>query len=176
LDRLIDFTVQTFKSIDVLVPNVAVSTHFGPLMDISENAMKKMVNTNIIASLLLIQKSQPFMPVGSNIIIISSIEGYTLNPIPIGFYGVTKTALIALTKALSKELTDIRVNCIAPGLIKTKFSKMLWEGKEDAVKQSLEIDRLGEVDDIAHAAIYLSQATYVRGETIVVAGKTAPRL
>ena len=69
----------------------------------------------------------------SSIIIISSIQGYSLES-GIGMYGVTKTALISLTKLLSKEL-KVRVNCCAPGIIKTKFSSLLWEGKETEVAQ-----------------------------------------
>lgn len=79
---------------------------------------------------------------------------------------------------LSKELGAIRVNCCAPGLIKTKFSSMLWEGREKEVADNMKVQRLGEVEDIAKSVAFLASAdaSYVNGETLVVAGKTSPRL
>mmetsp|Transcript_133908 Transcript_133908/g.199132 ORF Transcript_133908/g.199132 Transcript_133908/m.199132 type:complete len:115 (+) Transcript_133908:381-725(+) len=113
----------------------------------SESAMDKMYEINIKSTFLLIKDSLPYMKnPGANIIILSSYAAFEPDT-TIGFYSVTKTTLVAMMKVLAKELLDekIRVNCIAPGLIKTKFSSNLWEGREETVIDTLRLMRLGEV-------------------------------
>ena len=89
---------------------------------------------------------------------------------------MTKTTLIAMTKVLSKELAfkGIRVNAVAPGIIKTKFSKILWEGKESEVQKDMEVQRIGLPVDIANVVSFLSsnESSYITGEIIQVAGKS----
>lgn len=98
----------------------------------------------------------------------------------IGHYSITKTALVAMTKALAQELLhdEIRVNCLAPGLIKTKFSSSLWEGREKESCDHMGVTRLGEVEDIANGARFLcsQESSYMTGEALFIAGKPSPRL
>jgi len=129
----------------------------------------------------LIKEALPLMRgvKGANILIISSYAAYEPD-MTIAFYSVTKTTLLGMMKTIAKGLysEEIRVNCIAPGLIKTKFSKELWDGREKETKDYMGVQRLGEVQDIANAAAYLasSEAEYVTGETLIVAGKPMSRL
>lgn len=103
-----------------------------------------MFDVNIKGAFHLIKESFPHMEKrkGSNIVLISSYAGYTPNP-SIGFYSITKTMLVAMNKILGRELSKIpvRVNCVAPGLIKTKFSSSLWEGREKEAKEIMGVDR-----------------------------------
>lgn len=114
-------------------------------------------------------------------VIVASIGAYTTLP-GMSAYGVSKTALLGLTKSLSIELAqkNIRVNCLAPGLIKTKFSSMLWEDKaaEESVKQALRIRRIGKPEECAGIVSFLcsEDASYITGETVVVAGEAQSRL
>lgn len=178
---LFDFIKKTYGRIDVLVPNAAVSTFFGDQFEIEEKMMDKMYEINIKSTFFLVKEALPLMRgvKDANILIITSYAAYEPD-MTIAFYSVTKTTLIGLMKTLAKGLfsDQIRVNCIAPGLIKTKFSKDLWDGREADTIKYMGIERLGEVEDIANAAAYLasSEASYVTGETLVVAGKPLSRL
>lgn len=179
--ELLDFVKQKFGRIDVLVPNAAVSTFFGDQFDIEEKAMDKMYEINIKSTFFLIKEALPLMRgvKGANILIITSYAAYEPD-MTIAFYSVTKTTLLGMMKVVAKALhaDEIRVNCIAPGVIKTNFSKELWDGKEKQTREYIGVNRLGEVEDIASAAAYLGskEADYVTGETLVVAGKPISRL
>lgn len=98
----------------------------------------------------------------------------------IGHYSITKTALLALIKTIAHELQPegIRVNGIAPGLIKTKFSGGIWKGREQQAAEDMGANRLGEVEDIANAARFLcsDESSYITGETLFVAGRPSPRI
>ena len=102
----------------------------------------------------------------------SSNSAYLLEPTPIGFYSMTKTMLLSLMKVLSKELKseNIRVNAIAPGIIKTKFSESLWKNNEKETEKLMGVQRLGLVEDIANCAAFVCsfEADYITGETITV--------
>ena len=179
--ELFDFIKQKYGRIDVLVPNAAVSTFFGDQFDIEEKSMDKMYEINIKSTFFLMKEALPLMRgvKGANILIISSYAAYEPD-MTISFYSVTKTTLIGMMKSAAKSLhhENIRVNCLAPGLIKTNFSKELWEGREKQTMEYVGVNRLGEVEDIANAAAYLAstEADYVTGETLVVAGKPLSRL
>ena len=179
--ELLDFIKEKYGRIDVLVPNAAVSTFFGDQFDIPEKAMDKMYEINIKSTFFLIKEALPLMRnvKGANIVIISSYAAYEPD-MTISFYSITKTTLIGMMKSLAKGLQydGIRVNCIAPGLIKTKFSKELYEGREKETIDLLGVNRLGEVEDIAGAVAYMGspEADYVNGETLIVAGKPLSRL
>lgn len=126
------------------MPNAAVSTHFGSFLDTDEKQMDKMFEVNVKGVFTLIKEAFPHMEKrkGSNIVIISSYVAYNPNS-TIGFYSITKTMLVAMNKILGRELSKIpvRVNCVAPGLIKTKFSSPLWEGREKEAKDIMGVDR-----------------------------------
>jgi len=145
----------------------------------SESAWDKLFEINLKASFLLARETVKYMNDG-NIIFISSIAGYFPLP-PLTAYGVSKTALIGLTKALATELApSIRVNCVAPGIIKTKFSELLWKSDEIASRTLADIplNRFGEVKDVAGSVAFLcsEDADWITGETIVVAGGVKSRL
>jgi NAD(P)-dependent dehydrogenase (short-subunit alcohol dehydrogenase family) len=110
---------------------------------------------------------------GGSVINISSVGGLVTNPI-LGPYDITKAALIHMTKQLAAELgPKVRVNAIAPGVVKTEFAKLLWEGKRgDQVAKSYPLGRLGETEDIAAAAVYLAAETgrWMTGQTLVLDG------
>jgi len=118
---------------------------------------------------------------GSSILFVSSVGGYNPRP-PLGLYGVSKTTLIGLTKALAVELgpKGIRVNCLAPGTIKTRFSSVLWQSKESEAFSSSQtfLGRVGESDEMAGCAAFLvsDDASYVTGETLLATGGMQARL
>lgn len=179
--RLLGLVKEKFGGIDVLIPNAAVSTTFGSTMMTTEEQFDKTIEVNLKAVFFLIKEAMPLMVgrPGANILLISSYAAYDPEP-NIGIYSMTKTALLGLTKVLAKELADenMRVNCIAPGLIKTKFSKGLWEGREEMVLEKLRVNRLGEIDDIASTALFLTSkgADYINGEILGVYGFVLPKL
>ncbi|XP_053324396.1 dehydrogenase/reductase SDR family member 4-like [Spea bombifrons] len=182
-ERLIETAVQRFGGIDILVSNAAVNPFAGNMLDSNEEVWDKILDVNVKAAFLLVKLVVPKMQErgGGSIVIVSSVAGFT--PFPsLGPYSVSKTALLGLTKALAPELTpmNIRVNCLAPGLIKTKFSSALW--KNEAVvthlMSTLGISRIGEPEDCAGAVSFLCSpdASYITGETIVVSGGSHSRL
>jgi len=180
--------------IDVLVMNAAVSTYFGPTLGTKPQALDKMLDINLKSTFLFIAEAVPYMrqdakllPLGftSNILIVTSYAGYTPSA-PIGFYGVTKTALLGLVKALAPELAQksIRINGVAPGLIRTNFAKILVDGVEKAQEKGKEppvkcdLNRVGEPQEIAGVAAFLcgADASFVTGEVIMASGGTMGRL
>jgi dehydrogenase/reductase SDR family protein 4 len=182
-EKLVSYVKDKYGRIDVLVLNVATSLAFGCSQDCSESAWDKMMSTNVKSAWMLSNSFLPFMTEGSgSVIIVSSYAGY--NPgIPLGPYGVTKTALLGLTRMLANEFgrsKRVRVNCVAPGIIKTKFSKSLWESPE--IKKHSEdaslLGRIGLCEEVAGPIAFLasSDASYITGETLVVAGGTYCRL
>lgn len=179
--KLIDFTLEKFGSIDMLVSNVAVNPYFGSFMDMQESQWDKIFEVNVKAPFMLTQKVVPHMLKNNrlgdrgSIVYISSIAAYT-GMASIGAYSISKTALLGLCKNMSMELGSerIRVNLVAPGVIKTKFSQLLWqEDSEDDYFTSLtHLKRLGESDEIGGIVSFLCgpDASYITGENIVVAG------
>ena len=127
--KLISQTVEKFGRIDYVVPNAAVSTQMGSFIEATEVQIQKMLDINYTSAFLLVQEALPYLKKqkGSSIVLLGSYGAYDLPGI-IGHYAVTKTMLVAMAKILAKELMDdeIRVNCVCPGLIKTKFSSALW--------------------------------------------------
>lgn len=177
-DKLFKYIKDTFGRLDVLVLNAAVSTQFGSLFDTTEQQFDKTFDINVKAVFFMVKEYHTLMPAGSSILLISSYVGYQLDN-TIGIYSLSKTTVLGLTKLLARELRDsqVRVNGIAPGLIRTKFAGALLE-HEEVAKQKLDIDRVGEVEDIAGAASFLcsKDGSYVNGETIMVTGFISQRL
>eukprot|EP01016_Furgasonia_blochmanni_P005330 TRINITY_DN12070_c0_g5_i3.p1 TRINITY_DN12070_c0_g5~~TRINITY_DN12070_c0_g5_i3.p1 ORF type:complete len:316 (-),score=51.82 TRINITY_DN12070_c0_g5_i3:117-1064(-) len=179
--RMAKYIQETYGGLDVLVLNAAASTHFGTTLDTTEDQFDKMIEVNLKGAFFLIKECYPLLKgrKGSNILIISSYVGYDAEPM-IGAYSITKTALFGMTKVFAKELMHdgIRVNCIAPGLIKTRFSSGIWKDREDDVVNNMKAVRLGEVQDIAKGALFIcsEDADYIVGETIAISGMVTARL
>jgi len=165
--------VDRFGGIDVLVNNAATNVHFGPMLDIGLDAAEKTVRLNQIGYLAWCQAAVAAgLRDGGSILNLASIGGLGVE-VGIGWYNVTKAAVIHLTKQLAYELGPaIRVNAIAPGLVKTDLSRALWEGQEERVAAHLPLRRLGVPDDIAHAALFLvsDAASWITGHTLVADG------
>ncbi|XP_072271209.1 dehydrogenase/reductase SDR family member 4-like [Pyxicephalus adspersus] len=176
-EKLVTTAVQKFGGIDILVSNAAVNPFFGNILDSTDEVWDKILDINVKAAFLLVKLVVPKMQErgGGSIVIVSSIAGFRPFPL-LGPYSVSKTALLGLTKALAPELLplNIRVNCLAPGLIRTKFSSALWENEAglEQLTSALGINRIGEPEECAGVVSLLcsSEASYITGETIVVAG------
>jgi len=181
--NLIEKTLQQFGRIDILISNAAVSPTVAPLQDLEEAAWDKLFEINVKAGFLLTKEVVPHMIKvgGGSIIYISSIGGYVVEG-PLSAYGITKTTLLGLTRAFATELgpLGIRVNCVAPGLVKTRFSEFLWKTEEVLAKslEQIPLGRLGEAADIAGPVAFLcsDDSSWITGETIVVAGGVRSRL
>jgi len=182
-DNLLKFTQEKFGGLDILVSNAAVNPFFGPILDCPEDTWDKIFDVNVKTAFLLFKDSVPMMQErgGGSAVFISSIGGF--QPIPfLGPYSVSKTALLGLTKALAAECAsdDIRVNCVAPGIIKTKFASALTENDSIAEKvlDTVPLNRFGRPDEIGGIVSFLcsDDASYITGENFVVAGGINARL
>ncbi|KAG3260933.1 dehydrogenase/reductase SDR family member 4-like [Ictidomys tridecemlineatus] len=182
-ERLVAMAVKLHGGIDILVSNAAVNPFFGSLMDATEEVWDKVLDVNVKATALMTKAVVPEMEKrgSGSVVIVASIGAFT--PFPgLGPYNVSKTALLGLTKNLALELApkNIRVNCLAPGLIRTNFSSVLWKDKEreDRMKEFMHIRRLGKPEDCAGIVSFLcsEDASYISGETVVVGGGTPSRL
>eukprot|EP00050_Salpingoeca_kvevrii_P011691 m.17286 g.17286 ORF g.17286 m.17286 type:complete len:261 (+) comp3577_c0_seq1:30-812(+) len=181
--KLIEHTLGEHGKLDILVSNAAVNPVFGPAIKTPEDAWDKIFDINVKAAFLLTQEAFPHLKKSDypSIVFISSIAG--LVPFPaLGPYSVSKTALLGMTKVLANEMGPfgIRVNAVAPGVIKTRFSEQLW-GSDAVAKKALAaipLGRFGETVDCAGLVSFLcsDDAAYITGETHVVAGGMQSRL
>jgi NAD(P)-dependent dehydrogenase (short-subunit alcohol dehydrogenase family) len=167
-------TFEHFGSVDILVNNAATNPYFGPVIDIEPSQMQKTVLVNQEAVLRWTQFAwQASMSERGGVVLnISSIGGLSVEP-GIGWYNVTKAAVAHLTRQLAGELgPKVRVNALAPGLVKTDFARALWEPAGDAVSRRLPTKRLGEPEDIANAALFLCSdaASWITGTVLVIDG------
>jgi NAD(P)-dependent dehydrogenase (short-subunit alcohol dehydrogenase family) len=177
LQRLVDTTRAKWGKIDIVVCNAATNPYFGPMSGISDDAFRKILDNNIISNHWLIHMCAPEMKERRDgaIIIISSVGGLRGSG-GIGAYNISKAADFQLARNLATELSpsNIRVNCIAPGLVKTDFARALWDTPEAERRSSANnpLRRLGEPDDIAGAAILLASraGSWMTGQAIVVDG------
>jgi NAD(P)-dependent dehydrogenase (short-subunit alcohol dehydrogenase family) len=177
LQRLVDDTRKAFGKVDILVCNAASNPYYGPMSGISDEAFRKILDNNIISNNWLINMVAPEMAERKDgaIVIVSSIGGLRGTGV-IGAYAISKAADMQLARNLAQELSpnNIRVNCIAPGLVKTDFARALWDSPEAERRSSFgtPLRRLGEPDDIAGAAIFLASraGAWMTGQTIVVDG------
>ncbi|MGH0034061.1 MAG: SDR family oxidoreductase [Myxococcota bacterium] len=174
-ERVVGATLERFGRVDVLVNNAATNPYAGRTIDVDLPRWQKTLDTNLTAPLLWTQLVwQRWMKGnGGAVVNISSVGGLATSPI-LGVYDVTKAALIHLTKQLAAELgPGVRVNAVAPGLVKTDFARVLWEdGKGDQVAKAYPLDRLGEPEDVAGAVLYLAAETgrWITGQTLVLDG------
>ena len=177
LQRLMDETRKAFGKIDILVCNAASNPYYGSQLDITDDAFNKILSNNIVANNWIISMVTPEMKERRDgaIIIVSSIGGLRGSTV-IGAYCISKAADMQLARNLAQELGphNIRVNCIAPGLVKTDFARALWDTPEGEKRASsgTPLRRLGEPDDIAGAAVLLAgkAGAWITGQTIVVDG------
>lgn len=179
-DALVDITRQAraaFGRIDILVCNAATNVHFGSLATISDQQFRKILDNNILSNHWLIQLVAPEMIARRDgaIVIVSSIGGLHGSPL-IGAYNISKAADFQLARNLAVEFGphNVRINCVAPGLIKTDFARALWEDPKivAATEAATPLRRLGEPDDIAGVVAFLSApaARFVTGQSLVVDG------
>ena len=177
LQRLMGETRKAFGKIDILVCNAASNPTYGSQLDISDDAFSKILTNNVVATNWMIGMVAPEMKdrKDGSIIIIGSIGGLRGSEV-IGAYCISKAADMQPARNLAKELGphDIRVNCVAPGLVKTDFAKTLWDtpAGEERANTATPLRRLGEPDDLAGVAIYLASraGAWTTGQTIVVDG------
>jgi len=177
LRALVDGAEQAFGRIDILVCNAASNPYYGPMSGIADEQFRKILDNNVLANHWLIQMVAPQMIARRDgaIVIVSSIGGLRGSPV-IGAYNVSKAADMQLARNLAVEFGphNVRVNCIAPGLIKTDFARALWEDPERLreVNATAPLRRIGEPDEIAGAAVFLASraGSFVTGQSIVVDG------
>jgi NAD(P)-dependent dehydrogenase (short-subunit alcohol dehydrogenase family) len=177
VQNLVDKTLATFGTIDILVNNAAANPSFGPVVETSESSFDKIIAVNLKAPFELAKKVYPILKSkkAGSVINISSIGG--LRPEQgLGIYSVSKGALITLTKVMAKEWGDdnIRVNVICPGLIKTKFSEALWGNEKilHAMMRMVSIKRVGTPEEIGALALFLASdaSSYCTGGVFTADG------
>lgn len=167
-------TVDTFGSVDLLVNNTGINPVYGRMIDLDLDAARKIVEVNALAALAWTQQvHQAWMAEhGGAVVNVASVAG--LRPAPgIGFYGASKAMLAHITQELAVELgPGIRVNAVAPAVVKTKFATALYEGKEAEVSAGYPLKRLGLPEDVAGAVAYLlsDDAAWVTGQVLTLDG------
>ncbi len=177
LQHLVDATRAAFGQIDVLVCNAASNPYYGPQAGIADEQFRKILDNNIVSNHWLIAMVAPEMRArrSGSIVIISSIGGLRGSTM-IGAYCISKAADMQLARNLAHEFgpDNVRVNCIAPGLIKTDFARALWEDPEriEAANKTVPLRRIGEPEEIAGAVVFLASAasSFMTGQTIVLDG------
>lgn len=177
LSHLVSETNRQFGRIDVLVCNAASNPYYGPQAGIADEQFRKILDNNIVSNHWLIALVAPQMVAqrSGSIIIVSSIGGLRGSPV-IGAYCISKAADMQLARNLAVEYGpyNVRVNCIAPGLIKTDFARALWEDPATLTERmaTTPLRRIGEPDEIAGAAVFLASraGSYVTGQSLVVDG------
>jgi NAD(P)-dependent dehydrogenase (short-subunit alcohol dehydrogenase family) len=171
--------VAELGGLDVLVNNAATSPYFGPMTELDKGRADKTVDVNMWGPIMWAQQAwaASMAEHGGSIVNIASIGGLATEP-GIGWYNATKAALIHLTRQLAVEMAPgVRVNAVAPGVVRTHLAKALWEPHEQLLANALPLKRIGEPDDIADAVVFLAgrASRWVTGQTLVVDGGTLVR-
>lgn len=170
----LELCAEKFGGVDVLVNNVGVNPEFGDLLAMEARSRARILDTNVLGTVNWTRNFLQTADAGTEraIVTVSSVAG--IRPARgIGFYGVSKAALIQLTQQLAFELApQVRVNAVAPAVIATRFSAALYEGKEDEVVREYPLGRLGTAEDVASAVAFLasSDASWITGQTLIVDG------
>jgi NAD(P)-dependent dehydrogenase (short-subunit alcohol dehydrogenase family) len=171
--------IETFGSLDMLVGNVGVNPVYGPLMEVDLDAFRKILDTNVVSTLGLVQQAwrEWMAEHGGSVLIVASVAGLRSSE-GIAAYGVSKAALINLTTQLAVELgPKVRVNAVAPAVVKTRFAEALYEGREAELAQQYPVGRLGTPEDVGEAAAYLlgDGSGWVSGQTLILDGGALSR-
>lgn len=166
--------IETFGSLDVLVNNTGINPAYGPIVDLDLDAARKVVEVNCIAAVSWVQQAHRawMKEHGGAIVNVSSVSGVRAAP-GIGFYGASKAMLVSLTELMALELAPrIRVNAVAPAVVKTKFASALYDGREEQVAAAYPLQRLGEPDDVAGTVAFLlsEDAAWITGQLVVIDG------
>ncbi len=166
--------VERFGSVDLLVNNAGINPQYGPLTGADLGAVSKIMEYNVVAPLGWVQEAwrQWMAAHGGVVLNVASVGGIRAGA-PIGAYNASKAALIHLTRQLAIELAPgVRVNAIAPAVVKTQFSRALYEDREEAVAATYPLGRLGHVEDTATLGRFLlsAEASWITGQTVVVDG------
>lgn len=177
LRNLVDRTVEQYGGVDILVNNAATNPHFGKILEAEDSLWQKTIEVNLMGNVWLCQAVVPLMRErgGGKIVNIASVVALRPGHFQ-GIYSITKAGIISLTQTLAMELGEdnIQVNAIAPGLIKTKFARVLWEN--DAMRGEIEgktpAGRIGQPEDVAGMALWLASSfsNFTTGETFVIDG------
>ncbi|HKP56028.1 MAG TPA: SDR family oxidoreductase [Polyangiales bacterium] len=177
LQQLVERTRQLYGKIDILVCNAAVNPHYGTTQEIPDSAFQKVLDCNIRSNHWLCQLAIPEMAErGDGVVLIVSSIGGLKGSSSLGTYGLSKAADMALARNLAVEWgpRNVRVNCIAPGLVKTDFAKALWENPStyQAAVERYPLRRIGEPDEIAGAAVFLASraGSFITGQSLVIDG------
>ncbi|MFB8757756.1 SDR family oxidoreductase [Streptomyces nigra] len=170
----VERAMEAFGRLDFLVNNAGTNPVFGPIADLDLGVARKVFETNVVSALGFAQKTWHAWQKenGGAIVNIASVAGIAPSPF-IAAYGVSKAALINLTQQLAHEFAPrVRVNAIAPAVVKTKFAQALYEGREEEAAAAYPLARLGVPSDIGGAAAFLTsgQSDWVTGQTLVVDG------
>ncbi|GAA4283482.1 SDR family oxidoreductase [Brevibacterium daeguense] len=173
-DEVIAKVTENFGPIDILVNNTGINPVYGPMIDLDLGAARKVVEVNDISTLSWTQKvyRASFAERGGRVVNVASVAGLG-QPEGIGFYGSSKAMLIHITKQLAYELgPDIRVNAVAPAVVKTRFAEKLYTHDEEGVAAGYPLKRLGTPEDIAAAAAFLlsDEASWITGQVLVLDG------
>ena len=171
--------VDTFGSLEMLVGNVGINPVYGPLVDLPLDGFRKILDTNVVGTLGLVQEAwRAWMAEhGGSVLVVASVAGLKASPM-IGGYGVSKAALVNLVTQLAVELgPKVRVNAVAPAVVRTRFAGALYEGREAEAAAQYPVGRLGEPEDVGEAAAYLlgDGAGWVTGQTLVLDGGALSR-
>lgn len=177
VEHLVSETRKRYGKIDVLVCNAAVNPYYGPMSGLTDDAFTKVIDSNVRGNLWLCNLAIPEMAErrDGSVIIVSSIGGLRGSQ-HLGIYAISKAADFQLARNLAVEWgpKNIRVNCIAPGLVRTDFARALWENPEMLAKAEAitPLRRIGEPDDIAGAAVFLASraGNWTTGQVIVIDG------
>jgi 3-oxoacyl-[acyl-carrier protein] reductase len=166
--------VERFGSLDLLVNNAGINPVYGPLVEADLDAVSKIMELNVVAPVGWVQEAwrQWMGEHGGAVLNVASVGGVRAGA-PIGAYNASKAALIHLTRQLGVELGPrVRVNAIAPAVVKTRFARALYEGREEEVAETYPLKRLGTPEDVAPIARFLlsDEAAWITGETVVIDG------
>lgn len=170
----VDAAVARFGSLDMLVNNAGTNPYFGPMVEIDPTRAEKTLQINELSTVYWTQAAWRggMSENGGTIVNIASIGGLATEP-GIGFYNATKASVLHLTRQFAFELAPkVRVNAVAPGIVRTKLAQALWEGNEEQLDEALPLGRIGEPEDIANAVSFLAgdESSWMTGQSIVVDG------